>query len=233
MVTSKRRMSAGEKVSKGFLYGFLLLLSSVAVLNAQPYILASSSLFGEVVVIPGVDLLARLPGVAPILALLGMLLPPLLGIVVWAVLQFLQCIPLFMADPQILRRRISAAQAWCQVNLGGSNVDWVNDLIKRFMSFPLELQKGLIKGAAISYLVDAVIGAWHYPPLNVPVQSVKEAWGYFMDLLRGDFDFGLVDWESVAKLAVMLFAFEGLIALLLFIRQIGLYLLGNRHDAPN
>ena len=233
MVTSKRRLSTGEKVSKGFLYGFLLLLTSVAVLNAQPYILASSSLFGDVVVIPGVDLLARLPGVAPIFALMGMVLPPMLGVVVWAVLQFLQCIPLFMADPQMLRKQIYAARDWSQINFGIVHVDWVNDLIERFMKFPLRLQKGLIKGAAISYFVDFAIGAWHYPPLNVPVQSVKEAWGYLMQLLRGDFDFGLVDWESVAKLAVMLFAFEGLIALLLFIRQIGLYLLGNRHDTPN
>jgi hypothetical protein len=233
MVSTKRRLSPSQKISKGATYGFLLLLSSVAVLNAQPYIVASSNLFGEVVVIPGVDLLSRLPGVAPILALLGVLLPPLLGVIVWALLQVLQCIPLFMADPQMLLKRIEAAQMWCQLNLGTTQVDWVNELIQRFMRFPVELQRGLIKAAASSYLVDALIGAWHYPPLNVPIQSFKQVWGYFTQLLTGDFDFALVDWGSVAKLAVMLFAFEGIIAIALFVRQVGLYLLGVSDDRQN
>jgi hypothetical protein len=233
MVSTKRRLSPSQKISKGVTYGFLLLLSSVAVLNAQPYIVASSNLFGEVVVIPGVDLLSRLPGVAPIMALLGVLLPPLLGVIVWALLQVLQCIPLSMADPQMLLKRIEAAQMWCQLNLGTTQVDWVNELIQRFMRFPVELQRGLIKAAAISYLVDAAIGAWHYPPLNVPIQSFKQVWGYFTQLLTGDFDFALVDWGSVAKLAVMLFAFEGIIAIALFVRQVGIYLLGVADDRAN
>jgi hypothetical protein len=230
MVSTKRRLSPSQKISKGVTYGFLLLLSSVAVLNAQPYIVASSDLFGEVVVIPGVDLLSRLPGVAPILALLGVLLPPLLGVIVWALLQVLQCIPLFMADPQMLLKRIDAARMWCSINLGTTQVDWVNELIQRFARFPVELQRGLIKAAAVSYLVDAVIGAWHHPPLNVPIQSFKQVWGYLTQLLTGDFDFALVDWASVAKLAVMLFAFEGIIAIALFVRQVGLYLLGVSDD---
>jgi hypothetical protein len=171
--------------------------------------------------------------VAPILALLGVLLPPLLGVIVWALLQVLQCIPLFMADPQMLLKRIEAAQMWCQLNLGTTQVDWVNELIQRFMRFPVELQRGLIKAAAISYLVDAAIGAWHYPPLNVPIQSFKQVWGYFTQLLTGDFDFALVDWDSVAKLAVMLFAFEGIIAIALFVRQVGIYLLGVADDRAN
>ena len=232
MVTSKRRMGAGEKVRKGFLYGFLLLLTSVAVLNAQPYLQASSNLFSEVVIIPGVDLLGRIPGVAPILALLGVLIPPLLGSIVWALLQTAEGIPIFLGDPEVLLRRIHAAKNWCQVNLGTSDVDWVNNLIERFISFPKDLQRDILKAAAVAYLIDGIIGVWYHPPLTVPVSSFGQAWGYVQELLVGDFDFGLVDWESVGKLMVMLFAFEGLIALGLRIRQIGLYLLGMgaRHD---
>jgi len=233
MVTTRPKLSASEKASKGFFYGFVLLLTSVAVLNAQPYIKASSNLFGDVVVIPGVDLVSRLPGIAPIVALFALLLPPLLGVIVWALLQVLQCVPLFMADPQMLLKRIQAAQMWCEINLGTTKVDWVNDLIQRFLSFPVELQKGLIKAATISYLVDAVIGAWHYPPLNIPITSFKQVMGYFRQLLTGEFDFGLVDWGSIAKLIVMLFAFEGIIAISLFVRQVGIYLLGGSISNDN
>ena len=132
MVTTKR-ISAGQKIGKGFVYGFAGLLTAVAMLNAQPYIQASVNLFSDVLIIPGVDLVSRIPGVAPIVALLGLLLPPLLGVFVWALLQVMQCVPLFMADPEVLIQRINAARSWCQVNLGVSDVDWVNDLIEQIV----------------------------------------------------------------------------------------------------
>jgi hypothetical protein len=231
---NRKKLTPHQRIGKWTLYSFLFLLASVAVLNAQPYMKASGNLFGEVVVIPGIELLAKVPLMAPVLALLGIIVPPLLGCIIWAVLQLLQCIPLFMADPEVLIRRISAAQQWCEVNLGESRVDWVNELIKRFINFPQELQEQLLKAAAISYLVDAAIGIWHYPPLKTPVQSFEQAWGYFSQLLTGKFDFSLVDWGSVGKLAVMLFAFEGIIAIALFMRQIGIYLLnlqGGSYDS--
>lgn len=231
MTTTKRKLTTSQKLSRVSFYSFLLLLTAVAVLNAQPYLKVAKDLFSEVEVIPGIEVINAIPLAGPIVSLIGLMLPTVLGVITWSVLQLLQCIPLFMSDPEILLKRIESARQWSEVNLGTSRSDWLNDLIKRFSNFPSDLQERLINSASIAYLIDLVIACWHYPPLKTSITSVGQATEYLGQLLTGEFQFALVDWGACFKICVMLFAFEGIIAIAVFIRQIAFCLFTPKLEA--
>lgn len=218
-------------VAFGTKWSFVALLASVAVLNAQPYMEISQSLMAEVATVPIVDLLYSVPLLGELIKLTGVVLPSLLGVLVWAILQLMQCIPLFLNDPEMLRRQLIAAQRWSSTHNIKGGSDWVTTLVQRLANFPKMLQDRLIMVATVAYLVDLLIGVLKFPPLTVPVASVAEGFDYLWAMFAGTFDFALLDWGNIIKLAIMLFAFEGFIAIALFIRQLGMMLIGGT-DGP-
>ncbi|NJM56325.1 MAG: hypothetical protein HC857_01100 [Synechococcales cyanobacterium RU_4_20] len=179
----------------------------VAALNIQPYLSIITELTTGIIAIPLGELFLKIPIIGPAMALLALMIPGLVAIAIYILIQLLQCLPMLLASPEVVRARIAAGEQWQHLSIRAADPGWLRELKMKLNNFPLEWISSIHKGSKAAYAVDLVLSGMQYP-------LFKDGW---LSAIQNWNSLGLWDvrWGNIPGFVTMIFAFEGAIWLYL------------------
>ena len=199
------------KFGRAIKYAWIGAIVWVIAINIQPYREVIRSLSQGVTIVPFAELLGRLPVVGPLIQLIPLLVPELATLAVYTIIQLLQCLPMLLASPQVVRQRIAAGEQWQHLPIGQSDPGWMKDLKTRLNNFPLEWIQGIHNGSRLAYAVDVVLSGLKYPLFT-------GGWVWAAQNLKS-LSLSSVLWGNVPGFITMVFALEGAVWLYLKIAE--------------
>ena len=179
---------------------WIVALCGVAGFNCQPYLEFARDLAAQASGVPFSGLIEPIPIAGDVAAMLWLILPDLITVCVFLVIQGLQCLPMLLANPNVVRARIAAGEQWQQLPIKASDPKWLADLKTRLNNFPLEWIENIHKGSKVAYAVDVVFGAIKYPLFTAGWLNAVQNWNTL--------DLSAVNWSNVPAFVIMLFAME-------------------------
>lgn len=179
---------------------WIVALVGVAVFNVQPYLQFTRSLSLQGVTMPFSGLVEPIPLAGDLVKLLGVVLPDIVTVAIFGVLQGLQCLPMLLANPNVVRARIAAGETWQHLPIKDADPKWLKELKERLNNFPLKWIEDIHAASKVAYFVDVVFGAIKYPLFVKGWVHTVENWN--------SLDLGSVQWVNVPAFLIMLFAME-------------------------
>ena len=187
------------------LSGLIAALAYISWLNIAPYVLLAKQLGGG-----SENWLTGLPLLGAIVAAWSGFVVTLVGVLVWALVQALQCLWLLISlDKRALQGAVNQAQAG-RFNLAHGTDGATRSIARKARKIPYFFIRW---GALLSlgaYAFDLVVGLSLYPP--------AQSFGKFMFALSSGM-WSSIDLTNLTKLLIMLFAFEFVLVLFLVVLQ--------------
>ena len=181
---------------------FLLFLAigSIAFANIKPYISICTWL-GSGLSDPVYQALASFPLTGWIMNLGAGTLAFLCGLVLWALLQSLQMLPvIILDDPEAILVLMSWVAQFKAVAFKSGDSPLLLQLKQRFNNLPLEWVENLQTGRAIAYVIDGLLVFGFYPP----IVGGYERLGLFLSAPQ----WSDIDWLNVIAALATMFAIE-------------------------
>ncbi|MBD2168618.1 hypothetical protein H6G04_30015 [Calothrix membranacea FACHB-236] len=185
----------------------VLLICWFAYLNVSPYALIAKTLGGKVIDSAFIEMMSNLPLIGVIVKAIGGASHWLIGFVAWAIIQTIECYPLFLKHHRgYLKAVLDEVSSDTQYAVSEREDPSIKALKKWFNAFPLLSIRGARNAANFTYVIDLFVCLSIYPPIDGG--GLK----FLFILLTGQFQ--LIDWANVCFLVVTLFAVEVLLKLL-------------------
>jgi hypothetical protein len=188
-------------------YAWIGAIAFVVALNIQPYREVIRGLAQGVTFVPLYDLLTKLPIVGPLVQLTPILVPELATLAIYGLIQLLQCLPMLLASPDVVRKRLAAGEQWQHLPVGQADPAWMKDLKTRLNNFPLEWIQGIHNASKLAYAVDVALSGLKYPLFT-------KGWVWAAQNLK-TLSLNDVLWGNIFGFVMMVFALEAAVWLYL------------------
>jgi len=205
-----RSPRSGANSARKVLYWLAIAVAIViAALNTVPYIRAVQFVFAEIFSVTGAWGLV----VSKALTFLAVVL----GIVLWAFIQTAEVYPILLKHDRRLMRLIAMeADQADQLEVRDTDDPALVSLKEWYNRFPLLSIRSANRVSLVSYVVDTTICLSVFPP-------VEGGFGQLVFVLLTA-QWNLIDWGAVALIIIMLFCFEAMVRLVLFLGLQAYYL---------
>lgn len=188
-------------------YCWLVALAATAILNIQPYLSLTRGLSQNVGAVPFLEIFSSLPVVGPVLGLAAIAIPDVVTVAIFLLIQGLQCLPMLLANPSVVRARIEAGEQWQQLPIHDADPKWLVGLKQRLNNFPLEWIQRIHNASKVAYAIDFLLAGATYPLFKGGWLAAIQGWAVL--------DLGSVLWANVPEFLIMIFAMEAAIWLFL------------------
>lgn len=199
----RRSPRSGANSARKVLYWLAIAVAVfIAAVNTVPYIRASRFVLEEIFAFQGFWAVWG----AKLLALLAIFS----GVVLWAFIQTAEVYPILLKHDRRLMRLIALeADNADRLEVRDDDDPALASLKEWYNRFPLLSIRSANRVSLVSYIVDTFICLSVFPP-------VEGGFGQLVFVLLTA-QWGLIDWGSVALIVVMLFCFEAMVRLVLFL----------------
>lgn len=194
-------------------FGLMVLAGFIFFKNLEPYVRliapiltnpdgAVTRIFYSIPLLGGV-----FQSIGWLFGFLGAVLPCLLIV-------FLEILPSFFENErENIKNTIDSISAHSRSQLSESD-DELQELRERYNRMPLETLKRFYTWRTIAYLIDAAIILWYYPPLIGGWSAARWGWP----------ELGDIDFANLGITVAILFLFQLLVELVLWLRNVRKYL---------
>lgn len=202
--------------TNGLRAGILAACGMIAVVNIEPWAhTVAPILSSDDTLVLG--LFYQIPFVGGILRGLGWAMGIAVSVLPWAIVQTFECLPSVMENSRRNLRNVieglkrNAAELRCNPE----DDPRYQELVEKYNNLPTRTLNGFYVGRLIAYAIDAVVVFAYYPWLKDGWSSVR--WGWPM----------LSDWDgkNILITLLILFAFQKLVELFLWTRNVREYLI--------
>lgn len=209
--TSQRSPRSGANSARKVLYWLAIAVAvAIAAINTVPYIRAVQFVFAEIFTFQGFVWAFVANNALTLLAVV-------LGIVLWAFIQTAEVYPILLKHDRRLMRLIALeADSAEQLEVRDTDDPALASLKDWYNRFPLLSIRSANRVSLVSYVVDTTICLSVFPP-------VEGGFGQLVFVLITA-QWSLIDWGAVALIVVMLFCFEAMVRLVLFLGLQAYYL---------
>lgn len=183
-----------------FQFVWLTVIGGVAILSVQLYIKFARQLAVSTSDVPILGHFVGVPVVGPLISLVCTLMPDLIAIAVFSLLQFLEILPMLLESPDKLEERIMAGQRWQNLPIADTDPAWMASLKEKFNRLPITWVSRLHEASRIAYVVELLLSASAYPLFK---QGWVWAFQNFSSLTLAD-----VAWSNLPGFLLMLCALE-------------------------
>lgn len=201
---------SGANSARQVLYWLAIAVAIViAALNTVPYIRAVQFVFDEIFSVTGVWAFFASKALT--------FLAVVLGIVLWAFIQTAEIYPMLLKHDRRLMRLIAMeADQADMLEIRDTDDPALVSLKEWYNRFPLLSIRSANRVSLVSYVVDTTICLAVFPP-------VQGGFGQLVFVLLTA-QWNLIDWGAVALIIIMLFCFEAMVRLILFLGLQAYYL---------
>jgi hypothetical protein len=209
--STKASPRSGANSARKVLYWLAIAVAvAIAAINTVPYIRAVQFVFDEIFTIQGFVWAFVANNALTLVAVL-------LGIVLWAFIQTAEVYPILLKHDRRLMRLIALeADSADQLEVRDTDDPALASLKDWYNRFPLLSIRSANRVSLVSYVVDTTICLSVFPP-------VEGGFGQLVFVLVTA-QWNLIDWGAVALIVVMLFCFEAMVRLVLFLGLQAYYL---------
>ncbi len=205
----------------------LLLFAAVVIVclwNIAPYEVAVRAIASRFEGTALLDFLLWLPVIGAILGAIGGFMFWVIGAVVWACIQVIELMPMFMTNhPGYVRSVLNAQAATPKFRVQPDDDGLTRHLKKFYNRLPLRFLLLARRLRGVVYVIDLVIVMAVYPPCEGGL-------GRFFFLL-GTGQWGKLDWTNIFLMFVTLFAVEAIVKVVLVVNHFRRYLKASQAQA--
>lgn len=188
-----------------------------AYLNIHPYAAIAKITIAQTIDFSLIQFIARIPIINGIAAIIGSILHWFIGVILWAVIQTVEVLPIVLRrDRAFMRTLITHVDTSDKFNIKEDDEPTLAALKAWYNQFPSLTIARARTAALFVYAIDFCICLLVYPP----------APGGFTNFifLMSTGQYERLDWQNIAMLLLTLFAIEGIVRLLFWLGQIAYFM---------
>lgn len=188
-----------------------------AYLNIHPYAAIARIAMAETIDLALVQFIARLPIVNGIAAMIGSILHWFIGIILWAVIQTVEVLPIVLRrDRAFMRTLITHSDSSEKFDITDEDEPTLAALKAWYNQFPSLTLSRARTASLFVYAIDFCICVVVYPPAPGGFRN------FLFLLSTGQYE--RLDWQNIVMLALTLYAVEGIVRLLFWLGQIAYFM---------
>jgi hypothetical protein len=185
-------------LNRMFLILFTMGIGFLMLMNVQPWLQLAEQLTKQITIIPFLDSLVKIPLLGGWIEWFAVNIARFLGLTLWGIVQFIEIIPMFVKDPEVLKNWIEAWQN--RVYELGKGNPAVEGIKKAFNNIPEDWMQRLYKYRGYAYAIETIVCFLRFPPYEGGMAAILEE--------APNWDASLIDWWNLVFFIITMFGFE-------------------------